>query len=123
MADAYGQVGYGSSQIGWGERAAILVVDWQEAFTTPKYALGGLDRLHKARDNTAKLLVEARARGVPVAACYTAYCSNKDMPFWKVKAVRDEFFYGPAPGWTRRSITRRTSPTARTHPRCSSRRR
>lgn len=94
MADAYGQVGYGSSQIGWGERAAILVVDWQEAFTNPKYALGGLDRLHKARDNTAKLLVEARARGVPVAACYTAYCSNKDMPFWKVKAVRDEFFYG-----------------------------
>lgn len=94
MADAYGQVGYGSSQIGWGERAAILVVDWQEAFTNPKYALGGLERLHRARDNTATLLAEARARGVPVAACYTAYCSNKDMPFWKVKAVRDEFFYG-----------------------------
>ena len=36
----------------------------------------------------------ARAHGVPVAACYTAYCSSKDMPFWKVKAVRDEFFYG-----------------------------
>jgi maleamate amidohydrolase len=94
MADAYGQVGYGSSQIGWGERAAILVVDWQEAFTNPKYALGGLERLHKARDNTAVLLAAARARGVPVAACYTAYCSSKDMPFWKVKAVRDEFFYG-----------------------------
>ena len=36
----------------------------------------------------------ARAHGVPVAACYTAYCSQQDMPFWKVKAVRDEFFYG-----------------------------
>jgi len=94
MADTYGQVGYGSSEIGWGERPAILVVDWQEAFTNPRYALGGLERLHRARDRTAELLKFARARSVPVAACYTAYCSSKDMPFWKVKAVRDEFFYG-----------------------------
>ena len=36
----------------------------------------------------------ALARKVPVAACYTAYCSQKDMPLWKVKAVREEFFYG-----------------------------
>jgi maleamate amidohydrolase len=94
MADAYGQVGYGSAEIGFGTRAAVLVVDWQTAFTDPKYALGGLERLHRARDRTAALLKVARARGVPVAACYTAYCSSKDMPFWKVKAVRDEFFYG-----------------------------
>jgi maleamate amidohydrolase len=94
MADAYGQVGYGSSEIGFGERAAVLVVDWQTAFTDPKYALGGLERLHRARDRTAALLTVARAHGLPVAACYTAYCSSKDMPFWKVKAVRDEFFYG-----------------------------
>ena len=94
MADTYGQVGYVSSEIGWGERPAILVVDWQEAFTNPRYALGGLERLHRARDRTAELLKFARARSVPVAACYTAYCSSKDMPFWKVKAVRDEFFYG-----------------------------
>ena len=38
MADAFGQVGYGSSEIGFGERAAVLVVDWQTAFTDPKYA-------------------------------------------------------------------------------------
>jgi len=94
MADSYGQVGYGSSEIGFGQRAAVLVVDWQAAFTDPQYALGGLERLHRARDRTASLLKVARAHGVPVAACYTAYCSSKDMPFWKVKAVRDEFFYG-----------------------------
>jgi maleamate amidohydrolase len=94
MADAYGQVGYGSSEIGYGQRAAVLVVDWQTAFTDPKFALGGLERLHQARDRTASLLKVARTHGVPVAACYTAYCSSKDMPFWKVKAVRDEFFYG-----------------------------
>jgi len=94
MADAYGQVGYGSADIGYGKRAAMLVVDWQTAFTDPKYALGGLPRLHQARDRTASLLKVARAHGLPVAACYTAYCSSRDMPFWKVKAVRDEFFYG-----------------------------
>jgi maleamate amidohydrolase len=94
MSDAYRHVGYASGEIGFGSRAAVLVVDWQTAFTDPKYALGGLPRLHVARDNTAKLLAVARERGVPVAACYTAYCSQKDMPFWKVKAVRDEFFSG-----------------------------
>lgn len=94
MADKYGQVGYGSSETGWGRKAAILVVDWQTAFTDPRYALGGLERLHRARDRTAELLDFARPRGVPVATCYTAYCSSRDMPFWKVQAVRDEFFYG-----------------------------
>jgi len=94
MSDAYRKVGYASSEIGFGQRAAVLVVDWQLAFTDPRFALGGLERLHRARDNTARLLQVARAAGLPVAACYTAYCSQKDMPLWKVQAVRDEFFYG-----------------------------
>lgn len=96
MTDSYKQVGYGSSDIGWGTKAAVLAVDWQVAFTDPRYALGGLPRLHEARDNTAKLLTAARAKHVPVAACYTAYCSQKDMPLWKVKAVREDFIYGNA---------------------------
>lgn len=70
------------------------MVDWQLAFTDPRYPLGGLPRLHAARDNTASLLKIARSHSVPVAACYTAYCSSKDMPHWKVQAVRDQFFYG-----------------------------
>jgi maleamate amidohydrolase len=94
MTDKYLGVGYASSQIGFGRRAAVLVVDWQVAFTDPRYELGGLDRLHQARDNTAEFLKVAREHGLPVAACYTAYCSSKDMPLWKVAAVRKEFFYG-----------------------------
>lgn len=94
MTDRYVEVGYGSSEIGLGRRAAVLVVDWQLAFTDPRFELGGLERLHRARDETAKLLAVARASEVPVAACYTAYCSTKDMPLWKVAAVRREFFYG-----------------------------
>jgi maleamate amidohydrolase len=95
-SDAYRAVGYSSYDIGWGVRPAVLVVDWQVAFTDPTYPLGNLERLHRARDHTAALLKVARARGVPVAACYTAYCSQNDMPLWKVRAVREQFLYGHA---------------------------
>ncbi len=94
MSDRYQSVGYASSRIGFGEKPAVLVVDFQTAFTDPKYPLGGLPMIHAARDRTADMLKVARARNVPVAACYTAYGSLADMPLWKVKAVRDEFFYG-----------------------------
>ncbi len=94
MSDRYSDVGYGSFEIGGGRRPAVLVVDFQVAFTDPRYPLGGLPMIHAARDRTAGLLATARARGVPVAACYTAYGSLADMPLWKVKAVREEFFYG-----------------------------
>lgn len=94
MTDRYVDVGYSTGEVGFGRRAAVLVVDWQLAFTDPRFALGGLPRLHAARDQTAGLLDVARSKGLPVAACYTAYCSQKDMPLWKVDAVRKEFFYG-----------------------------
>ncbi|MBM4191858.1 MAG: isochorismatase family protein [Gammaproteobacteria bacterium] len=94
MSDTYKNVGYASTQIGIGSRAAVLVVDWQLAFTDPRFEMGGLARLHSARDNTAALLKTARSSRVPVAACYTAYCSQKDMPLWKVAAVRRDFFFG-----------------------------
>ncbi len=94
MSDTYRDVGYASFEIGGGRKPAVLVVDFQAAFTDPRYPLGGLPLIHAARDRTAGLLEVARACKVPVAACYTAYCSQKDMPLWKVKAVREEFFYG-----------------------------
>ncbi|HVN41334.1 MAG TPA: isochorismatase family protein [Steroidobacteraceae bacterium] len=94
MGDGYTNVGYGSARIGFGVKPAVLVVDFQTAFTDPRYPLGGLPMIHAARDRTAELLAVARAGHVPVAACYTAYGSLADMPLWKVKAVREEFFYG-----------------------------
>ncbi|MCM2312522.1 MAG: isochorismatase family protein [Steroidobacteraceae bacterium] len=94
MSDHYRDVGYASFEIGGGRRPAVLVVDFQTAFTDPRYPLGGLPLIHAARDRTVQLLQLARARKVPVAACYTAYCSPRDMPLWKVQAVRDDFYYG-----------------------------
>jgi maleamate amidohydrolase len=92
--DAYDAAGYGSFEIGFGRRPAILVVDLQVAFTDPQFPLGRLPMVHEATERTAALLRVARERGVPVAACYTSYCSPADMPPWKVKAVREEFFHG-----------------------------
>jgi maleamate amidohydrolase len=94
VSDTYRDVGYASYEIGAGVCPAVLVVDLQVAFTEPQYALGGLPMVHAARDRTAELLPLARAKHVPVAACYTAYCSLADMPLWKVRAVREEFYYG-----------------------------
>jgi len=94
LSDSYRDVGYGSFEIGGGRKPAVLVVDFQAAFTDPRHPLGGLPLIHAARDRTAELLQAARARKVPVAACYTAYGSEKDMPLWKVRAVREEFYYG-----------------------------
>jgi maleamate amidohydrolase len=94
MSDKYSSVGYGGIAIEAGKRPAVLVVDLQTAFTDPRYALGGLPMIHAATDRTAALLKVARAKGVPVAKCYTAYESEKDMPLWKIPAVRNEFRYG-----------------------------
>lgn len=94
VSDAYSQVGYGSFEIGFGSRPAILVVDLQVAFTDPSFPLGGLPMIHSATERTARMLETARSRSVPVAACYTAYCGQGDMPLWKVRAVREDFIYG-----------------------------
>ena len=96
MTDNYKTAGYGSFDIEFGERAAILVVDFQLAFTDTAFPMGDLPLVDKAVDQTSKLLEVARPMGVPVASCYTAYNSPKDMPLWKVAAVREEF---PLDAW------------------------
>ncbi len=94
MTDRYADVGYSSQRIEFGARPAVLVVDFQLAFTDPQYPLGGLPMVQKATDRTGELLKVARKFQVPVASCYTAYGSEHDMPRWKVQAVHDQFYYG-----------------------------
>jgi len=96
MSDKYSGVGYDSDKqrIDFGERAAVLVVDFQLAFTDPKYPLGGLEMIQRAVERTSRLLDVARSLEVPVTSCYTAYGSEQDMPHWKVQPVRDQFYYG-----------------------------
>lgn len=94
MVDDYSRAGYGALSDGLGTKPAVLVVDLQLGFTDPRFPLGRLPMVHAATDKTAELLKVARRHNVPVAKCYTAYGSAADMPRWKVKPVRDEFYFG-----------------------------
>ena len=99
MADMYQQMGYGARQIGFGNWPGIVVVDFQTAFTDPQYPLGGAPLVLQALENTARLLAVARRHHIPIASCYTAYTSERDMPYWKIPAVVEQFRHGH-PGTT-----------------------
>jgi nicotinamidase-related amidase len=58
-------------RVGFGERPAVLVVDFQKSFCTPGY-VGGAD-FSEAVGNTAVLLQACRASGVPVIFTVVAY--------------------------------------------------
>lgn len=85
---------YGAIPVGFGERPGVVVIDFQKAFTDAAYPLGGAPLVMRGVENTRRLLEAARRNGYPVACCYTAYMSERDMPHWKVRAVREEFLVG-----------------------------
>ena len=91
MTDDYQRRSYGEISVGTGEKPGIVVVDFQLGFTDPQYPLGGAPLVMRALENTAKLLKVARRVGAPVAVCNTAYMSEREMPYWKITAVRETF--------------------------------
>lgn len=97
MTDAFADAGYGGSEIGFGERPAVLVVDFQKVFTDPAYATGKSEHIQRAVEQTAELLKAARRCNIPVAKCYTAYTSVDEIPYWKVASLYTDFFEG-SPG-------------------------
>jgi maleamate amidohydrolase len=93
MNDDYSRRSYGAIPVGTGEKPGIVVVDFQLGFTDPQYPLGGAPLVMRAVANTAKLLEVARKNGVPVAVCNTAYLNEREMPYWKITAVRETFLH------------------------------
>lgn len=94
MSDDYARRSYGDTQIGFGEKPGIVVVDFQLGFTDAQYPLGGAPLVMRALLNTERLLKAARALGVPVAVCNTTYMNEREMPYWKISAVRNTFLHG-----------------------------
>ncbi|GJD48939.1 Maleamate amidohydrolase [Methylobacterium crusticola] len=92
--DDYQNRSYGEIPVGFGARPGIVVVDFQVGFTDPQYPLGGAPLVRRAVENTARLLAVARRAGIPVASCNTAYMSEREMPYWKITAVRETFLHG-----------------------------
>jgi maleamate amidohydrolase len=91
MSDDYKNRSYGEIPVGFGKKPGIVVVDFQKGFTEAQYPLGGAPLVMRAVENTAKLLEVARRYGVPVATCNTAYMNEREMPYWKITAVRETF--------------------------------
>jgi len=89
--DDYKNRTYGAHSIGMQGKIGIVVVDFQRAFTDPQYPLGGAPLVMRALNNTARLLPLARTHGVPIASCFTAYQSEREIPHWKITAVREQF--------------------------------
>ncbi len=95
MSEAQAYSEYNAAErIGFGERPGVVVVDFQLAFTDPRFPLGRSEHVQRAVENTAVLLKAARAARAPVACCYTAYSSERDAPYWKVRTVVEDFRHG-----------------------------
>ncbi len=78
---------YGKTTVGFGERPAILVVDFQKAFTDPKFSLGGSELIDRAVNNTASLLENARRFNVPIIKCFVGFSDKAEVPYWKIPSV------------------------------------
>lgn len=94
MTDAFTEASYGARPIGYGERPALLVVDFQKGFCDPRFQMGRSPRIHAARDRTARLVQHARRCNIPVVACTAGWFSEKDMQPWKPSALYAGFFDG-----------------------------
>ncbi|MEM1260847.1 MAG: isochorismatase family protein [Pseudomonadota bacterium] len=88
---------YGGQSVGFGQRPAVLVVDFQCGFTDPTYPIGRSDHVQRAVENTATLLKVAKALNIPVASCRTAWKNADDMSHWKIPALYDGSFFSGHP--------------------------
>jgi len=88
------KAGYGELAVGFGDCPALVVVDFQSAFLQQGYPLGGFPEVLRACEQTADFLRIVRSARIPVACCYIAYDSAKDIPRWKIPSLYRDFFEG-----------------------------
>jgi maleamate amidohydrolase len=89
MTDVYASRGYGNRAQGFGEKPALIVVDFQRGFTDPAFPMGNAPMVKTARDNTVRLMRAAKQAGVPIIACVIAFDGRAAAPHWKVDPVLD----------------------------------
>jgi maleamate amidohydrolase len=87
--DIYEKKGYRSGHIGFGLRPAVVVVDFQRAFTDANSPFGTSEHIRQALDRTKDLLAAARRAKAPVIFTVVAYREDKmDMGLWPAKVSR-----------------------------------
>lgn len=90
MSDVYQDRGYGSVAVEPGERPAIVVVDFQLAFTTDEFGMGGSALIRRGVANAGRLLDVARRLGVPVIQTVVAWhADGSDFGHWKIDRLRE----------------------------------
>jgi maleamate amidohydrolase len=80
---------YGRGTVEPGDRPAILVVDYQKAFTTDGLGLGGTPLIERGVVNTARLLRVAREAGVPVFHFHVSFgAAEGGLGLWSRKVPK-----------------------------------
>lgn len=82
--------GYGYRKIGFGRKIGIVSVDFMNGVTNPDERMGKSPMAQDAVEKTAILLDAARARGMPIVHCNTAFQPDlSDMPPWKIECMKE----------------------------------
>jgi maleamate amidohydrolase len=82
----YQEAGYGQGRVGFGEKLALIVVDFQKAFTSKESPLGGSPLITEAVKKTKELIAAARHAEVPIIYTVVGYREDQqDMGLWPAK--------------------------------------
>jgi maleamate amidohydrolase len=82
----YQAAGYGQGRVGFGEQPALIVVDFQKAFTSKESPLGGSPYITAAVKKTKELIAAARQADVPIIYTVVGYREDQqDMGLWPAK--------------------------------------
>lgn len=91
MTDAFAAAGYGAAPVGFGRRAAIVVVDFQLGFTGGVSPMAQSSHVAAAVETAAGVLDRARELGVPVLHTFVAYRGEWELGYWKPRVNLAEF--------------------------------
>lgn len=84
--ETYKKAGYGQGYVGIGNKPALLIVDFQKAFTSERSPLGGSSLIIDAVQNTKELISLAREKHFPIIYTVVGYREDKkDMGLWPKK--------------------------------------
>lgn len=87
--DEFDEAGYGLTPVGWGDRPAIVAVDFQQAFCDPQFAAGRSPHITRAVANAEAVLKAGRVAGIPIIHTAVAWSHDDEFTHWKVPALRD----------------------------------
>jgi maleamate amidohydrolase len=85
--EPFAAAGYGQREIGFGRRAAIVVVDFQLGFTDGRGRMARSPHIAAAVQRASTVLAEARDAGVRVIHTVVAYDGEDELGRWKVPGL------------------------------------